>query len=128
MRGEDGAAAVESVVAIVLLLFLSLGVVQVALLLYGRNSVYSAAHEGARAGVELGRSPAEAAAVARRAASGAAQALVDGLEVEATAVERGERLIVTVSLSGRLSSLGPLPFSPGVSARATSMRDVVDEG
>lgn len=126
-RTQDGAAAVEPVAAVVLLLLLALGVVQVALVLYGRNSLYSAAHEGARAGVELGRSPAEAAAVARRTAASAVQALVDDLEVEVAAAERGERLIVTVSVSGRLAALGPLPLSPGVRAQATALRDVADD-
>jgi Flp pilus assembly protein TadG len=127
MRTESGAAPVESVVAIVLLLVLALGVVQVALLLYGRNSVLSAAHEGARAGIELGRSPAEAEAIARRATASAAGGLVQGLKVDASATTSDDLLVLTVTLSGRLVALGPVPWSPGVSVRATTARDVVDE-
>ena len=105
---ERGSSPVESLLAIVILLFLALGVIEVAFALYGRNVVAASAHEGARAGIEVGRSSSDAAAVASRAVRSA-----DGDGV------------VRVRVSGTLESFGPVPFPIPVSAGATATRDVV---
>jgi hypothetical protein len=122
---ERGSAPVESLLAIVILLFLALGVVEVAFALYGRNVVAASAHEGARAGIEVGRSPADAAAVASRAVRSAAGALISHLKVDSAATRIGGRLVVRVRVSGTMESFGPVPFPIPVSAAAAATRDVV---
>jgi Flp pilus assembly protein TadG len=58
---ERGAAPVEFVLVMVLLVPLVLGIAQVALVLHVRNSLAAAASEGARASVPLGASPSDGA-------------------------------------------------------------------
>ena len=62
--GQSGTAAVESIFAMVFIIVLLLGVVQVAFVLYARNVVAASAHEGARAIVERGSRSDDAASVA----------------------------------------------------------------
>lgn len=125
-REQEGSAAVESIFAILILLFLALGVVQVALSLYARNVVAAAAHEGARAAIERGRTESEAAAIAYSAVRGASGGLVNDLKVEVgTRQLRGE-VGVTVVVSGIVSDLGPLPIPITLSSRATARSSLVD--
>ncbi len=65
---EDGAAVVEFVLVGALLLFVTLGVVQVALLLHARNVLAADAAEGARHAASLGVDPASGGLVAERLA------------------------------------------------------------
>ena len=65
---EDGAAIVEFVLVGALLLFVTLGIVQVALLLHARNVLAANAAEGARHAASLGVDPASGAVVAERLA------------------------------------------------------------
>nr|MCW2728985.1 pilus assembly protein TadE [Aeromicrobium sp.] len=58
---ERGAAVVEFVLVMVLLVPLVLGIAQVALVLHIRNTLAAAASEGARASSPLGASPADGA-------------------------------------------------------------------
>lgn len=58
---ERGAAVVEFVLIMVLLVPLVLGIAQVALVLHVRNTLASAASEGARASAPLDASPADGA-------------------------------------------------------------------
>lgn len=62
---ERGAAVVEFVLVMVLLVPLVLGIAQVALVLHVRNTLAAAASEGARASAPLGASPADGAERAR---------------------------------------------------------------
>ncbi len=62
---ERGAAVVEFVLVMVLLVPLVLGIAQVALVLHVRNTLAAAASEGARASSPLGASPADGAARTR---------------------------------------------------------------
>ena len=62
---ERGAAVVEFVLVMVLLVPLVLGIAQVALVLHVRNTLAAAASEGARASAPLGASPADGAARTR---------------------------------------------------------------
>lgn len=64
-RRERGAAVVEFVLVMVLLVPLVLGIAQVALVLHVRNTLAAAASEGARAAAPLGASPADGAERAR---------------------------------------------------------------
>ena len=60
-RRERGAAVVEFVLVMVLLVPLVLGIAQVALVLHVRNTLAAAASEGARASSPVGASPADGA-------------------------------------------------------------------
>jgi Flp pilus assembly protein TadG len=62
---ERGAAVVEFVLVMTLLVPLVLGIAQVALVLHVRNTLAAAASEGARASTPLGASPADGAERAR---------------------------------------------------------------
>src|SRR5665809_133940 len=121
---EDAGArlcTVESIFAIVFLMMLSLGVAQLALTLYGRNVVIASAHEGARAATELGRSEQEAEAIALRTTRSATGSLVDDLEIAVLTEPVGEDALITVRLTGRLATVGPVPISIPVQARASSL-------
>jgi hypothetical protein len=104
-------------------MFLALCVVQIALLLYGRNVVAASAHEGARAALELGRNPNEAAVIATETIEQSTGRLLDRVSVDVGVQTIGRRSIVVVNVSGRLSYPGPLPFSPTVSARASAAKE-----
>jgi hypothetical protein len=121
-RNARGSAPVDTVFALSILLFLVLGVVEVAFALYGRNVVAASAHEGARVAVELGRDPASAVAIARRSVIRSAGGLVEGLQVgvEVQASPSGEQ--VRVRVTGRLRPFGPVPLPLPVDAVATSSR------
>lgn len=119
---ESGSAVVESVFAIVLLALLALGVVQVALTIYARNVLASAAHEGARAAVESGRAAAEAELIARRTVASAAGGLVDDVTVSVTSRHLGGRSVFNVTVVGSISPLGPVPLAFRMEANATSSR------
>jgi len=119
---ERGSALVESIVAIVFLILLSLGVAQLALTLYGRNVVIASAHEGARAATELGRSEQEAEAIALRTTRSASGSLVDDLEIDVLTEPAGEDDLIIVRLSGRLAAVGPVPITIPVEVQASSLR------
>ena len=67
---QHGAAVVDFVLVLVLLVPLFLGVLQVALVLFVRNTVTAAASEGARYAATLDRDPADGAARTRSQISG----------------------------------------------------------
>lgn len=73
-RREDGAAVVDFVLVMVLLVPIFLGILQVALVLHVRNTLASAASEGARYGATFDRSPADGAARTREQIAGAVSA------------------------------------------------------
>ena len=120
---QRGSAPIETVFAVGILLFLALGTVQVAFALYARNVMAASAHEGARAAIELGRSPADAIAVARRTVVRSAGGLVEGLRVGVTIQSTGTDSVVRVRIRGWLKALGPVPLPLPVDAVATSTRN-----
>ena len=120
---QRGSAPIETVFAVGILLFLALGTVQVAFALYARNVMAASAHEGARAAIELGRSPADAIAVARRTVVRSAGGLVEGLRVDVTIQSTGTDSVVRVRIRGWLKALGPVPLPLPVDAVATSTRN-----
>lgn len=61
VRQERGAAVVEFVLVMTLLIPLVLGIAQVALVLHVRNTLTAAASEGARAAAPVGASPSDGA-------------------------------------------------------------------
>jgi len=69
-RWQRGAAVVDFVLVLVVLIPVFLGVLQVALVLFVRNTVTAAASEGARYAATLDRGPAAGAARTRSRISG----------------------------------------------------------
>lgn len=112
---------VGSVFAIVFLLTLLLGTVQVVFTLYSRNVIQAAAYEGVRSAIERGASDTAATSAARGAVTRAAGGLLTGLEVfvERSSVRDGT--LVRVEVVGRLRPVGPLPMHLPVSAVAHSV-------
>ena len=64
-RTERGAAVVDAVLVMVVLVPLVLGIMQVALVLFVRNTLAAAASEGARLAATADRGPADGAALTR---------------------------------------------------------------
>jgi Flp pilus assembly protein TadG len=120
---EEGSAPLELTFAIVFLMLLSLGAIQVGLTLYARNVVISAAHEGARTAVELGRQTSDASETARRYVERAAGGVVDDLRVSTAHIETRGRLFARVMVTGRLDVPGPVPVSIPVRTTATAGRE-----
>ncbi|HYI46479.1 MAG TPA: TadE family protein [Actinomycetota bacterium] len=122
---ERGSAPVESIFAIVFILFLALGVIEVAFALYGRNVVMSSAHEGARAAVEYGRDPQQAAAIAEDTVRRAAGALVSDLRVAVSTTSSGGTSTVRVRVQGLVDPFGPVPFTMPVDTLVSATREVL---
>ena len=120
---EDGSAAVESVFSIFFLMFLVAGIIQVALVLYGRNVVTAAAHEGARSAIELGRNPSSAATIAEKTVRAGAGGIADDISVEVITERSNERVAVRVRVHGRLEAMGPLPVDIPITSVATASRE-----
>jgi Flp pilus assembly protein TadG len=123
-RREKGSAVVETVMAMLVLMFLVLGTIEVAFALYARNVVGAAAHEGARAAAELGRTRHDASSVARAAAVQSAGGLLRDLRVETTLSDAGTKEVVRVRVSGTLRPFGPVPLPVPLSASASVTREV----
>ena len=123
---ERGSATVESVFAIVMLMLFTLGALQVAFVLYARNVLASAAHEGVRAAVERGVPDAIAPAVVSDVVERAAGGLVSDLGVDTRTVALGDRDVLTVRVRGTVSAFGPVPVELPVSAIARSVREAPD--
>ena len=70
VRSERGAAVVDIVLVLVVLVPLVLGILQVALVLFVRNTMASAAAEGARLAATSDRGPADGAALTREQIGG----------------------------------------------------------
>lgn len=109
--------------AIVLLMTLALGVVQVALTLYAGNVLTASAHEGARAALERGRSSEDAAEVARDVVKRATGRLIDDLKVDVATSQVGTRRFVSVRVKGIVNELGPVPLPIPMSSVATAQID-----
>jgi hypothetical protein len=107
---EVGSAAVEATFALLITLVFVLGVIEVALALYARNVVLSAAHESARAAVEVGSDPATASLVAERTVRRATGRLVRGLDIRVSLRELSGSRLASVRLSATVVPPGPLPF------------------
>jgi Flp pilus assembly protein TadG len=119
---QAGSALLESIFALLLLLVLVLGAIQVAFVLYARNVVAAAAHEGARAAVELGRNADDARTVASEVVRSSAGGLVEQMEVAVSVQTVGDLSVVRVRVTGRLKSFGVVPVRIPVGSVATSVR------
>jgi Flp pilus assembly protein TadG len=92
-RTERGAAVVDIVLVMVVLVPVVVGILQVALVLFVRNTLASAASEGARLAATSDRGPADGAALTRAQIDGA----VSGrFAQDVTATQQGQTVEVTV--------------------------------
>jgi hypothetical protein len=119
---ESGSSVIEVIFALAVLMFLTLGAIEVAVVLYGRNVVMASAHEGARAAIELGTTRAEATGVAATTVQRAAGGLVDDLRVGVALDDTGGRSRARVRVSGALRAIGPVPMRIPVSVVARASR------
>ncbi len=120
-RSESGSAPIEATFSIVLLMMIVLGVVEIAFALYSRNVVAAAAHEGARAALEIGRDTNDAARIAERTVETSAGGLVTGLQVDVTGHDRERFRAVIVRVTGRLKPFGPVPIAVPFSETARAI-------
>ncbi len=107
----------------VFVLFLALGLIQTALVLYARNVVMSSAHEAARAAIEVGQTPEEASVVARSMVRDSAGSLVEDLEVDLSIEELPVGRLLELRVSAYLRPIGPLPVEIPVMASATASKE-----
>ena len=120
---ERGAAVVDFVLIMVLLVPLVLGVAQVALVLHVRNTAAAAASEGARASAPLGATPADGAA---RTRSMIRAALADRYadDVTATRTTIGGAPGTEVVVRARVPALGLFGPSVPITVRGHAVSDV----
>jgi Flp pilus assembly protein TadG len=122
---DRGSAVAEFVMVVGLLLVVALGVFQLGLALYVRNTLISAASEGARLGARADSSPGEAAA---RTAGLITATLSDSFSQDVTARERlvGGVRVVEVTVRAPLPVIGPIGPADRltVSGRAFSERQL----
>jgi Flp pilus assembly protein TadG len=120
---ERGAAVVDFVLIMVLLVPLVLGVAQVALVLHVRNTAAAAASEGARASAPLGATPADGAA---RTRSMIRTALADRYadHVTATRTTIGGAPGTEVVVRARVPALGLFGPSVPITVRGHAVSDV----
>lgn len=96
-RGERGAAVVDFVLVMVVLIPLVLGILQVALVLHVRNTLTAAASDGARQAATADRSPADGAAYTRSQISGIlAGKFARGVSAHETSIDGAAAVEVTV--------------------------------
>jgi Flp pilus assembly protein TadG len=111
-RGERGSAVVDFVLVSTILVPLFLGILQVGLFLYVRNTVTAAASEGAHYAAVLNRAPADGASRTRDLIDGVVtQGLIDSVSAEATDIDG--RPGVEVSVKAHMPPLGL--WGPGIS-------------
>ena len=120
---ERGAAVVDFVLIMVLLIPLVLGVAQVALVLHVRNTAAAAASEGARASAPLGATPADGAA---RTRSMIRDALADRYADDVTAKRTtiGGVPGTEVVVRARVPALGLFGPSVSVTVRGHAVNEI----
>jgi Flp pilus assembly protein TadG len=112
VRGERGSAVVDFVLVSTLVVPLFLGILQLGLFLYVRNTVTAAASEGAHYAAVLNRSPADGEARTRELISGVVRdQLIDGVSADETDVDGQPG--VEVAVHAHMPPLGL--WGPGMS-------------
>jgi Flp pilus assembly protein TadG len=118
-RGHRGAAVVDFVLVLVLLVPMFLGVLQVALVLFVRNTVASAASEGARYAATLDHDPADGAVRARIQISGVlAGRYAQGVSAREVTIDGAPAVEVTVHVVVPALGLGGPAVSFDVTGHA----------
>jgi Flp pilus assembly protein TadG len=106
-RDERGAAVVDFVLVVAVLVPLFLGILQVALVLHVRNTLASAASEGARLAATLDRGPADGVARTRQqVASAVSGRFARDVEARTVVVDGTATVVVTVRASVPALGLG----------------------
>lgn len=104
-RRQRGSAVVDLVLVLLVLVPLVLGVLQVALVLYVRNTLASAASEGARYAAVLGHTDADGVARTRAQLSGAvSDKYAEDIDASPTSIDGAPAVQVTVR--ARVPALG----------------------
>lgn len=124
LTSQRGAAPLDAVVAIGLLMILSLGAIQVALTVYAHNAVSASAYEGARVAAEIGTSMSDAHEVAAQMVQTSVGGMVEDARISVSTTRTPEGELVRVAVIGRQRAFGPIPVRLPVSAEATSLREV----
>lgn len=122
---ERGAAVIQLPVAMLLLMVLTIGLVQVSFTLYSRNVLAASAHEGARAAAENGRSLDDARVIATEVVRRATGKMTERLQVSvasSTVLGGGENVHVLVRAALRPWGVIPMSIPITVEARVTNPR------
>lgn len=115
-REERGSAVVDFVLVLVVLVPVVLGVLQVALVMHVRNTLASAASEGARYGATLDRTPADGATRTRSQIDGAISGrFADDVEARSATVDGAPGVEVVVHATVPALGIG----GPGVALTVT---------
>jgi len=115
-RGDRGSAVVDFVLVLVVLVPLFLGILQVALVLLVRNTLASAASEGARYAATLDRGPADGAARTRGQIDGAISGrFAQDVSAQSTTVDGAPGVEVTVRAVVPALGIG----GPGIALEVT---------
>jgi Flp pilus assembly protein TadG len=110
-RGQRGAAVVDIVLVMVVLVPVVLGILQVGLVLFVRNTLASAASEGARVAATADRGPADGAALTRSQIDGAvAGRFAQGVSAREVTIDGQAGVEVTVHATVPALGLG----GPGI--------------
>jgi Flp pilus assembly protein TadG len=119
MRRERGAAVVDFVLVLVVLVPLVLGILQVALVLQVRNTLAAAASEGARVAATADRGPADGVAATREQIDDAIAARYAGdVEVREVSMDGVAGVEITVRAEVPALGLGGPAIEVEVSGRA----------
>ncbi|MGH3094529.1 MAG: TadE family protein [Streptosporangiales bacterium] len=121
-RDERGAAVVEFALVSVLLTALFLGVVQLGLALYVRNTLVACASAGARYGASADRAPADAAAYTRTRIR---RSLADSYaaNVRAGVRWRGGLRVVVVTVHAPVPVVGMIGPAGAMTVRGHALRE-----
>ncbi|MFT4287015.1 TadE family protein [Nocardioides sp.] len=118
-HAERGAAVVDFVLILGLLVPLFLGILQVALVMFVRNTLASAASEGARYAATAGHSPGDGVARARQQLDGVLAArYADDVTAEPTTIEGAPAVRVLIHAEVPALGLGGPAIAVDVSGRA----------
>ena len=110
-RGQRGSAVVDFVLVLVVLIPLFLGILQVALVMMVRNTLASAASEGARYAATLDRGPADGVARTRAQIDGAISGrFAQDIDVAMVLIDGAPAVQITVHATVPALGLG----GPGV--------------
>jgi Flp pilus assembly protein TadG len=116
---QRGAAVVDFVLVLVVLIPVFLGILQVALVLFVRNTLTAAASEGARYAATLDRGPEDGAARTRSQIDGAlAGRYAQGVSARETTIDGAPAVVVTVHVVVPALGLGGPAITLDVSGHA----------
>lgn len=122
-RDERGAAVVDFVLVLVLLLPLVLGILQLALVLHVRNTLASAAAEGARYAAAQGRGPADGETRTRQQIAGAVSGdYADDITVRR--VQQGGVWTIEVVVHAQVPALGLGGPAVGISVAGHAVQEL----